>query len=128
MKLRVLLPTHVAVEEDVRKVTAEAVDGSFCLLPRHVDVVAPLVPGILAFEAAAGERFLAVNGGLLVKCGDEVLVSTIGAVAGQHLEELEQAVEESFEHLNEREQRVRSAMEKMEADFVRRFIELQERA
>jgi F-type H+-transporting ATPase subunit beta len=47
MKLMVLLPGEVFMEEEVEKVIAEARNGSFCLLPRHVDFVAALVPGLL---------------------------------------------------------------------------------
>lgn len=127
MQLKVLLPARVAVDERVRKVTAQGTQGEFCLLPRHVDFVASLAPGLLSFESAAGaESFLALDGGLLVKCGEEVLVSTPRAVRGS-LGELKRAVDESFKRLNEREAQARSALEKMEADFVRRFIELQRR-
>ena len=46
MRLKVLLPAKVAVDEEVTKVTAEAANGSFSLLPRHVDFIAALVPAI----------------------------------------------------------------------------------
>ncbi|HBE49542.1 MAG TPA: F0F1 ATP synthase subunit epsilon, partial [Cyanobacteria bacterium UBA11369] len=49
MKLKVLLPTKILLEEEVSKITAEAANGSFCLLPRHIDFVTALVPGILIF-------------------------------------------------------------------------------
>jgi len=45
MQLKVLLPTQVLVDEPVSKVVAEGEDGSFCLLPRHVDFTSALVPG-----------------------------------------------------------------------------------
>ena len=114
MKLRVLLPTHVALDEEVDQVTAEGENGSFSLLPRHIDFLAALVPGLLSYVTADAERFLAINGGTLVKCGDEVLVST------------PREIEESFKNLSEREQRAHAAMLRIEADFVRRFIELEE--
>ena len=125
MKLRVLAPTHVEVDEDVDKVIAEAADGAFCLLPRHVDFVAALNPGILAYYWRGRERLLAVNGGTLVKCGDDVLVSTMAAVAGDDLGALRRAVEDVFENVGDRERRAYSALVKMEADFIRRFIEFE---
>jgi F-type H+-transporting ATPase subunit epsilon len=116
----------VEVDEEIHKVTAEGPDGSFTLLPRHADFVSALAPGLLLYEGRGGERLLAVNGGTLVKCGDEVLVSTPEAIRGRDLNELEKAVEESFENLDERESRARTALQKLEADLVRRFVELQE--
>jgi F-type H+-transporting ATPase subunit epsilon len=128
MQLRVLLPERVAVDEPVAKVTAEAEDGAFCLLPRHVDFVATLVPGLLAFEDEAGsETLLAVDHGVLVKCGDEVVVSTPRVIGGRPLGELQRAVEDELERLDERERRARSAVVKIEADFVRRLVELEQR-
>jgi F-type H+-transporting ATPase subunit epsilon len=126
MNLKVLLPTEVLVQEDVAKVTAEAHNGSFCLLPKHVDFAAALVPGILSFETAGGrEAFLAVDEGILIKCGQEVLVSTRNAVRGPDLGQLRRTVEERFKVLDDREKTARSAMVKIEAGFVRRFLEIQ---
>ena len=82
MRLRILLPTHVEIDEEVDKVSAEGLEGAFCLLPRHLDWVAGLVPSLLSYEQDGQERFLAVNGGILVKCGDEVAVSTFEAAGG----------------------------------------------
>ena len=127
MQLKVLLPTAVLVDEPVVKVIAEAENGSFCLLPRHVDFVAALVPGLLSFTTADGvEEFLAVDEGILVKQGDDVRVSVINGVRGGALAELRALVTQQFERLDERERRARSALARMEADFVRRFIELRE--
>jgi len=128
VKLRVLLPERVAVDRQVAKVTAEAENGAFCLLPRHVDFVAALAPGLLGFEDEEGEEtLLAVDRGLLVKCGDEVLVSTPRVIGGRPLGELQRAVREELETLDERQRRARSAVAKIEADFVRRMVELEQR-
>lgn len=126
MNLKVLLPTEVLIQEEVIKVIAEAHNGFFCLLPKHVDFVAAIVPGILSFETArAREEFLAVDEGILIKCGQEVLVSTRNAVRGPDLGQLRRTVEERFKVLDDREKTARSAMVKIEAGFVRRFLEIQ---
>ena len=129
MRLRVILPSHVATDEAVHKVTAEAGNGWFCLLPRHVDMAAALVPGLLSYQTENGDEvFVAIEGGTLVKCGDDVLVSTPNAVCGAELGELRRTVEQSEQIRDERERNARMALEKIEADFVRRFIELEEHA
>ena len=129
MRLKILLPTEVLVDEQAGKVTAEAQNGSFCLLPRHVDFVAALVPGLLSFENDEGEEiFVAVDEGVLVKYGQKVLVSTRSAVRGGELGELRQIVEERFMVLDDKEKTARTAMAKIEAGFVRRFLEVQRRA
>jgi len=127
MRLKVLLPTEILVDAEVDKVVAEAENGSFCLLPRHVDFVTALVPGILSFVRENGsEEFLAVDEGSLVKCGAEVLVSVRNAVRGPDLGVLHNLIEERFRIVDEHEKKARVAAARLEADLVRRFIELRE--
>ena len=126
MRLKVLLPSEILVDQEVSKVIAEGQDGEFCLLPRHVDFLAALVPGIFSYTTPDGrEQFLAVDQGILVKCGPEVLVSTRNAVSGAELGVLEQTVEERFRVEEEREAAARLAFSKLEAGFIRRFAELE---
>lgn len=127
MKLKVLLPTQVFLEEKVTKVIAEAENGSFCLLPRHIDFATSLIPGILSFQGEDGtEEFLAVDGGVLVKCGPEVSVSTRNAVRSSDLSELRQTVKEEFQVLDEREKKAHTALARLEASFVQHYIEIEE--
>ena len=129
MKLKVLLPERVAVEEDVGKVTAEAEDGAFCVLPRHIDFVAALVPGLLGYEDDRGqEAFLAVDRGTLVKCGDEVLVATPRVIGGRPLGELQDAVDAELRQLDDRQRHARTALGKLEADFVNRLAQWEREA
>jgi F-type H+-transporting ATPase subunit epsilon len=124
--LTIAVPLTVAVEAQARKVLAEGVQGYFCLLPHHVDMVTALVPGLLTYVSADGEEhFVAVDGGVLVKYGDRVAVATPQAVPGGDLGTLEETVRERFEALDERERTARAAVRKLEAGFVRRFVELE---
>jgi F-type H+-transporting ATPase subunit epsilon len=126
MRLKVLLPTMVLLDEnDVTKVIAEAQNGSFCLLPRHIDFVAALVPGLLSFERdGIDEEFLAVDEGILVKCGTDVNVSTRNAVRGPDLGTLKRIIDEQFRTFDERQKMMRSAIARLESNLVRRFMEL----
>ena len=124
MKLKVILPARVLLEQEVVKVVAEAPNGSFCLLPRHIDFVAALVPGILSYAVEDGtESYMAVDEGVLIKCGPEVTVSTWNAVVGPHLGELKAAVQEQFRELDVHERKARSALGRLEANLVRRVLE-----
>jgi F-type H+-transporting ATPase subunit epsilon len=128
MKLKILLPAGVLLNEEVNKVIAEAMNGSFCLLPRHIDCVAALAPGILSFVSSEGkEEFLAVDEGVLVKAGSEVLVSSTRAVRGAELGKLKETVERVFRNIDDQEKTARSTMAKLEADLVRGFLELGDR-
>jgi F-type H+-transporting ATPase subunit epsilon len=126
VKLKILLPTHIFLETEARKVNAEGLDGFFCLLPRHRDFVTALATGILSYVEKNGEeRHLAVMEGTLVKKDDEVLVATRRATGGENLETLHDTVENEFKKLEEKEKKMRTAAARIEAGFIRRFLEFQ---
>ncbi len=129
MHVKILLPSSVFLEQKVHKMVAEGLNGSFCLLPRHIDYTNALVPGILTLESVDGEvTYCAVSEGILVKIGKEVLISVRDAVRGDTLEDLRKAVDSQFIHLMKQEEASRAALKKLEADTIRRFMELGERA
>jgi F-type H+-transporting ATPase subunit epsilon len=124
MKLTVRLPAEVLLEEPVERIKAEAVDGWFGILPRHIDFVTALVPGVMTFQPKGKpEEYLAVDHGILVKCGPDVSVSTRNAVRGTNLEQLKTEVEVQFRAREEREKAARAYEAKLEADLVRRLLE-----
>lgn len=126
MRLEILVPTHVALEEqDVDIVNAQGENGSFGLLPHHIDFVSALVPGLLAYRRGGQECFVGVDEGLLVKRGSTVTVATARATQSADLGRVQRLVRESFAVSGEQEQRARSALAKLEADVVRRIIELE---
>lgn len=125
MRLRVLLPTQVLLDREVNKLTAEAEDGAFGMLPRHIDFVTMLAPGILAYTLSEGpEEFMAIDEGVLVKCGPDVSISTRRAVRSPQLDTLREAVREEFRAQDDREKATKSALAKLQADFVRRFLDM----
>ena len=127
MHLKVLLPFQVFAEKtDVTRIVAETREGSFGLLPHRLDCVAALVPGILIYQAeSGGEVLVAVDEGVLVKTGMDVLVSVRRAIGGTDLGQLHTAVAKEFLTLDENEQSVRTAVAKLETGFLRRFATLQ---
>ncbi len=123
MNLKVLLPFQIfAVKAGVSRIVAETREGSFGLLPHRLDCVAALVPGILLYETeSSGEVFVAVDEGVLVKTGPDVLVSVRRAVSGTDLAHLRDAVQHEFLTLDQQEQSARSVMAKLETGFLRRL-------
>ena len=127
MNLKILLPFQVFAEKvGVSRIVAETRAGSFGLLPHRLDCVAALAPGILVYETEAdGEVFVAVDDGVLVKTGADVLVSVRRALGGADLGQLRASVEKEFKTLDERETSVRSVMAKLEAGFLHRLASFQ---
>ena len=122
MNLKILLPFQIFVEKtDVSRIVAETHEGSFGLLPHRRDCVAALSPGILIYETEPdGEVFVAVDEGVLVKTGADVLVSVRRAIGGTDLGQLRDSVKREFLTIDERERSVRSSVAKLEAGFLRR--------
>ncbi len=95
------------------------------MLPRHIDFVTALVPGIFSYLTTDGkEYFIALDEGVVVKQGDQVYVSAARAVAGDDLEHLQDMVENELRVLGESEKKARSVMSRMEVDTLRRFTRL----
>ncbi len=127
MHLKVLLPFQVFAEQtNVTRIVAETREGSLGLLPHRLDCVAALAPGIFIYQTASGgARLVAVDEGVLVKAGADVLVSVRRAIGGADLGQLRAAVEKEFLTLDENEQSARTAVAKLETGFLRRFATLQ---
>lgn len=129
MTLRVLIPAAVALDRPATAISACTERGSFRLLPRHRDCVIPLAPGILSARAAGGhDDYYAVDGGMLVKCGPSVVVSTRRFVGPATLGTLKRTVQERFQTLDEREKKARSTIAKLEAALARQLLDLKHHA
>jgi F-type H+-transporting ATPase subunit epsilon len=120
MDLKILLPYRIFAEiKNVSSIVAETIEGSFGLLPQRLDCVAALVPCILTYETDSKTvHYIAVNEGILVKAGSEVLVSVRNAFGGTDLGKLHESVENEFKKLDDSEREVRSTMAKIESGFL----------
>ncbi len=123
MHLKVLLPYKVFAEEhDVTSIVAMTPNGAFGILPNRLDCVASLSAGILTLQQDdQTQTFIAIDEGVLVKTGLDVLISVRNAMAGIGLKELHEAVENEFIKLDEQEQKLRSVLVKMESGFIQRL-------
>jgi len=125
MKLRVLTPTEVVMEQEVRHVTVEDPTGSLGIRPGHAPMVTPLVRGILTARDEEGhERYAALNGGVLLVAGDEVQIVSRQAVAGDDLSHLEATVLARFQQEADQDKTNQVAFEKMRIMFMRRLLEM----
>jgi F-type H+-transporting ATPase subunit epsilon len=126
MNLTILLPFGIFAKlENVSRIIAETLEGSFGLLPHRLDCAAALVPGILSYTTNADDTtYLAVDEGALIKSGDCVSVSVRRAIAGTNLNDLHEAVVREYLTLNTQEREMRSVVAKMESGFIGRLAEL----
>ena len=123
MNLKILLPFRIFAEiKNVSRIVLETDKGSYGLLPHRLDCVAALVPGIFTYETEMdGVHYIAVDEGILVKDGLEILASVRNAIGGADLGKLRASVENEFVTLNEKEKNIRSVMVKMESGLIYRL-------
>lgn len=129
MNLKILLPYKIFLERsDVKHVTVETSRGSFGFLPQRLDCVAILVPGILCYETEkAGWQYVAVDEGIFMKTEQRIVVSVRNAIGGADLGELKEATEREFRNLDEKEVMVRSAIARLESEFIQELKKLRKR-
>jgi F-type H+-transporting ATPase subunit epsilon len=127
MQLKILLPVGVfASFADVTSIGVMTPAGSFGLLPHRLDCATVVSPGLLSYSTAtAGEVHVAVDAGVLVKTGVDVLVCVRHAIAGADLGHLRQAVEQEFLKSSEQEKSTRTTLAQLESGLIRGFVELQ---
>lgn len=120
LEITVLLPERVLLATSALKVSGDAVNGSFVVLPRHIDFVTALVPGVLSIWPATGTTtYVAIDHGILVKQGASVWVSVLQAIPGDDLDQLLPVVEAEFRQLDDRQTQSRSALAQLEVGFMR---------
>lgn len=124
MHLKIVELTNTLIDTKVKKVIAEDSVGFFGLLPKHIDYITALVTGILTFETVQGTlEYVALEEGILVKTGQNVLVSTTCAIHSGVMSTLKETVEKEFAGEIERGKKVRAAALRLEANLARRFID-----
>jgi len=123
MNLKIVLPSQVFLDEEVIKITGESLMGGFTLKPNHIDMATAIAPGIMSYETISGTtRHLATDRGIAIKRGSEVTIATNHAVHGE-LGQLEKELRHMLTATKERERSTRTAVARLEAHFVRRFLE-----
>lgn len=120
MDLKILLPSRIFAEiKNVSRIVAETSEGSFGLLPQRLDCVAALIPSIFSYETESKTvHYLAVDEGILVKTGAQVMVSVRNAFGDTDPGKLHESVEKEFKKLDDSERDIRSVFAKIESRFL----------
>jgi F-type H+-transporting ATPase subunit epsilon len=63
IRLRVVTPSRLVLDEEVDEVTAPGELGEFGVLPNHIAFLSTLVPGELSYKQGASRVTLAITGG-----------------------------------------------------------------
>ena len=126
LTLMVNIPEKVVVkDEHVTRIVTDTSLGSMGFLPHRLDIVAPLVPGILVYTDESGvDHYVAIDEGILLKAGLVVRISARRAVVSDDLESLQDHLVDLLENMSEHETQTRRILTKFEDDFIRLYHEV----
>ena len=112
LRLRIVTPTRLVLDEEVDEVTAHGELGEFGVLPNHIAFLSTLVVGELTYKQGVTKKTLAVSGGYA-----EVLdnVMTVLAPTAEFASEIDTARAQRAKERAERQLAARDAEEKERA-------------
>jgi F-type H+-transporting ATPase subunit epsilon len=87
LKLEIITPDGVAYSEDVEMVTLPGAEGQLGILPQHIRLVTPMVPGEMIVRKNGHDDFFAVGEGLIEITGDRVSIVTDMVLAAEKIDE-----------------------------------------
>jgi F-type H+-transporting ATPase subunit epsilon len=123
MRLRIVTPLSVVVDEEADSLRAEDASGSFGVLPGHAPFLTALAISILSWKNAGGERFCALRGGVLtVTGGSTIAIATREAVAGNDLATLDSEVLARFQSDADEERIEHVETMRLQLHAIRRMI------
>ena len=111
IRLRIVTPSRLVLDEEVDEVTAPGELGEFGVLPNHIAFLSTLVPGGLSFKQGGNRVTLAISGGYA-----EVLdnVMTVLAPAAEFAWEIDSA---RAQRARERAEKQLAALDLEEKDW-----------
>lgn len=124
MLLKVITPTHIITKEKVMKVIGEDPDGSFGILPKHIDFVTKIIPSILVYTDEQGEGYIGLDEGILVKQQELIQVSVQSAFESRNLGQLHREMEIYLRKQEEEEEQTGLETTKLELGIVKSFYDL----
>ncbi len=124
MRLRIVTPLAVVVDEESKSLRAEDASGSFGILPGHAAFLMSLAISVVSWKNGAGaSRFCAVRGGVLtVADGQAVTIATREAVIGDDIATLDKTVLARFRADLETERTEHTESTILQLNAVRRLV------
>ncbi len=87
LRLEIVTPAGTVYSEDVEMVTLPSIAGQMGILPRHVPLIAQMVPGEMIVRKDGRDVFVATGEGLIEVTGNRVAILTDLAIAADRIDE-----------------------------------------
>ncbi len=126
MQFKVFSPLGILLNEKIKKLDFEAIDGFFTLLPKHIDFVDALTTSIVSYTNEEEKTaYIACDEGILVKKGQEVVLTTKLAILGSDLSKLTQTIETDFKQMREARKEANKTMAQLEINLTKGLLNAQ---
>lgn len=129
MRLRIITPLSVVVDEEISSLRAEDATGGFGILNGHAPFLTSLAICVVGWrqsaDAAAGERFCAVRGGVITvsgQTGTRIDIATREAVVGDALTTLDADVLARFRSEADAQRVCHVETVKLQLSAIRRMV------
>ncbi len=111
LKLKIITPRKVVLEEEVASVSAPTIDGEITVLTHHINLFTRLTEGVVRIKTEKKEDYLAVGGGYLQTNGENVNLLVSRAYHQSEIDErlTNQAIEDAKKILRESKDEVQRA-------------------
>jgi F-type H+-transporting ATPase subunit epsilon len=87
LRLEIVTPAGTVYSEDVEMVTLPSIAGQMGILPRHVPLIAQMVPGEMIVRKEGRDLFVALGEGLIEVTADRVAILTDLAIPAEDIDE-----------------------------------------
>ncbi len=124
MRLRIITPLAVVIDEDALAVRAEDDSGKFGILPGHADFLTSLSVSVIDWKRADGsQHYCAVRRGMFsVAGGTDVAVATREAIVSDDLATLDATLLQRFRDDIEQERSERFESTQIQLNAIRRIV------
>ena len=118
MKLRIITPRKVVLEEEINSITLPSADGEITILPNHVNLFSLLNEGVVKIKYDRKEDFLAIGGGYVETNGEYVNL-LVSRAYGQEVVN-QTATEKAIKQAQDMLQKAKTNEERLEASSILR--------
>jgi F-type H+-transporting ATPase subunit epsilon len=127
MRLRIVTPLSVVVDEDIDSLRAEDASGSFGIMAGHAPFLTALAISIVSWRKDDTESFCAVRGGVMTvgqkqAPSSRIDIATREAVAGDDLATLDEEVLARFHADADEERTEHVEIVRLQLSAIRRMI------
>lgn len=101
--LKIITPRKIVVDKKIESITVPSFDGEITILPRHENLFALLVEGIIKIKQGDDEEYFSIGGGYVETDGNNVTVLVSKAYGQDEIDKnlTEKALEEAKKILSE---------------------------